>query len=68
MSDANFLRRHLPGIFGALALFAVVVAVWIFSTPIAQWSRSIQPADIAAFLSEHLLAVGLLGVAYWSLY
>jgi hypothetical protein len=30
------LRRHLPMMLAVLALIAVVVVLWIFSTPIAQ--------------------------------
>ena len=31
-----FLRRQLPMMLAVLALIAVVVVLWIFSTPIAQ--------------------------------
>jgi Pentapeptide repeats (8 copies) len=55
-----FLRRHLPRMLWALIPLAVVVVVWIFSTPIAQWVRSAQSFDAVAFLREHLRGVGLL--------
>jgi hypothetical protein len=56
-----FLRRYLPLILAVLGLLAVVVVVWIFSTPIAPWLRSAQSFEAVAFLREHLYAVGLLG-------
>ena len=56
-----FLRRHLPATLGALVLLAVVVILWIFSTPIAQWIHSAQSFDAIAFLGKHLLAVGIVG-------
>jgi Pentapeptide repeats (8 copies) len=55
------LRRHLLIVLGALGLLAVVVVLWIFSAPIAQWIRSAQSFDAAAFLQEHPLAVAMLG-------
>ena len=45
----------------ALVLLALVVVMWIFWAPIAQWLRSAQSFDAVALLREHLLAVGLLG-------
>ena len=56
-----FLRRYLPMILAVLVILAVVAVVWGFSAPIAQWSRSAQSFDAAAFLGEHLRAVALIG-------
>jgi hypothetical protein len=56
-----FLRRHLLTILGALVLLAVVMALWIFSAPMAQWNRPAQPPDVVAFLAKHLLAVAMVG-------
>ena len=56
-----FLRRYLPMILVVFALLVVGVVLWIFSAPIAQWSRSAQPSDAVGFLGEHLLAVAMLG-------
>ena len=44
---------------GALVLLAVVVVVWIFSAPVAQWLRSAQSFDAVTFPGEHLLAVAI---------
>jgi len=56
---STFLRRHLPIMLGALGLLAVVVAVRMFSAPIAPWIRSAQSSDPAAFLGAHLRTVGM---------
>jgi hypothetical protein len=56
-----FLRRHLPRILAVLVFPTVVVVLWIFSAPITQWTRSVQPSDAVVFLGEHLLAVAILG-------
>jgi hypothetical protein len=48
-------------ILALLVLFTVMVVLWIFSAPIAQWSRSAQPSDAVGFLGEHLLAAAFLG-------
>jgi hypothetical protein len=56
-----FLRRYLPMILAVLVLLAVVVVVWIFSAPIAQWLRSAQLSNVVTFLREHLLAVIIVG-------
>lgn len=58
-----FRRRHLPMILAVLVLLAVVVVVWIFSAPIAQWLRSAQLSDVVTFLREHLLTVTIEGGA-----
>ena len=56
-----FLRRHLLITLGALIVLAVVVALWIFSAPIASWLRPAQSFEAVAFLGKHLLAVAILG-------
>jgi hypothetical protein len=48
-----FLRRHLLMTLGGLTLLAVVGGLWLFSAPIAQWSRSA--------LGEYLPAVAISG-------
>jgi hypothetical protein len=58
---STFLRRYLPMMLAILALLAVVVVVWIFSAPIAQWFRSAQLSDVVTFLREHLLAAAIVG-------
>jgi hypothetical protein len=50
-----FLRQRLPIIRTVLVFLAVVVVVWIFSAPFAQWSRSAQ-SFVVAVLWEHYLA------------
>ena len=55
------MKRVLALISALLILLAVVMVAWIFSAPIAQWSRSAQSLDAVAFLQEHLLAVGMIG-------
>jgi hypothetical protein len=44
-----------------LVLLAVVVVVWIFSAPLAQWLRSAQAFAVVAFLKEHRLAAAIIG-------
>jgi len=56
-----FLRRHLPMFLVVLILLAVVVVVWVFSAPVAQWLRPAQLSDVATFLREHLLAAAMIG-------
>ena len=56
-----FLRRHFLTMLGALVLLALVVILWLFSTPIAPWVHSALSFDAVAFLGEHLLAIGMLG-------
>jgi peptidoglycan biosynthesis protein MviN/MurJ (putative lipid II flippase) len=58
---SGFLRRQLSTIRSVLVLLAVVVVLWVFSAPIAQWLYSAQSFDAVAFLSKHYLAAAVLG-------